>query len=143
MSEIQISASEFMTTRDVDITLMGDDGKEFVHTFTVQKGAGADLDISILSSKLSKAGQELINLRSRLLKTQKDGDEAATEALMGDVNAKMEELGDIQTRLTQRYMRMFNDHEDGSKTALLFDLVGTDGIMKMIERIFANGTSSK
>lgn len=131
LEAVSISTSKYITSVKAKI----DD-----HVYTVRKmGAGTQLDLSREISNLMRMRTELMNLEARMKKTESE--EEADKMLQENMD-KMEAFGKVAQRIEAIFIDLFDDGEDGKKSAKLVHALGIDNIQKVYAEIFdkAEGT---
>lgn len=131
LEAVSISTSKYITSVKAKI----DD-----HVFTVRKmGAGTQLDLSREISNLMKMRTDLMNLEAKMKKTESE--EEADKMLQENMD-KMEAFGKVSQRIEAIFIDLFDDGEDGKKSAKLVHALGIDNIQKVYAEIFdkAEGT---
>lgn len=132
LEAISISTSKYITSVKAKI----DD-----HVFTVRKmGAGTQLDLSREISNLMKMRTDLMNLEAKMKKTESE--EEADKMLQENMD-KMEAFGKVTQRIEAIFIDLFDDGEDGKRSAKLVHALGIDNIQKVYAEIFdkAEGTN--
>lgn len=131
LEAVSISTSKYITSVKAKI----DD-----HVYTVRKmGAGTQLDLSREISNLMKMRTDLMNLQAKMKKTESE--EEADKMLQENMD-KMEAFGKVTQRIEAIFIDLFDDGEDGKKSAKLVHALGIDNIQKVYAEIFdkAEGT---
>lgn len=111
------------------------------HIYTVRKmGAGTQLDLSREISNLMKMRTDLMNLQAKMKKTESE--EEADKMLQENMD-KMEAFGKVTQRIEAIFIDLFDDGEDGKKSAKLVHALGIDNVQKVYAEIFdkAEGTN--
>lgn len=132
LEAVSISTSKYITSVKAKI----DD-----HVYTVRKmGAGTQLDLSREISNLMKMRTELLNLEAKMKKTESE--EEADKMLQENMD-KMEAFDKVVKRIEAIFIDLFDDGEDGKKSAKLVHALGIDNIQKVYGEIFdkAEGTN--
>lgn len=132
LEAVSISTSKYITSVKAKI----DD-----HVYTVRKmGAGTQLDLSREISNLMKMRTDLMNLEAKMKKTESE--EEADKMLQENMD-KMEAFGKVTQRIEAIFIDLFDDGEDGKKSAKLVHALGIDNIQKVYAEIFdkAEGTN--
>lgn len=125
LEAVSISTSKYITSVKAKI----DD-----HVFTVRKmGAGTQLDLSREISNLMKMRTELMNLEAKMKKTESE--EEADKMLQDNID-KMEAFGKVTQRIEAIFIDLFDDGEDGKKSAKLVHALGIDNIQRVYAEIF-------
>lgn len=131
LETVSISTSKYITSVKAKI----DD-----HVYTVRKmGAGTQLDLSREISNLMKMRTDLMNLEAKMKKTESE--EEADKMLQENMD-KMEAFAKVTQRIEAIFIDLFDDGEDGKKSAKLVHALGIDNIQKVYAEIFdkAEGT---
>lgn len=131
LEAVSISTSKYITSVKAKI----DD-----HVYAVRKmGAGTQLDLSREISNLMKMRTDLMNLQAKMKKTESE--EEADKMLQENMD-KMEAFGKVTQRIEAIFIDLFDDGEDGKKSAKLVHALGIDNIQKVYAEIFdkAEGT---
>lgn len=131
LEAVSISTSKYITSVKAKI----DD-----HVYTVRKmGAGTQLDLSREISNLMKMRTDLMNLEAKMKKTESE--EEADKMLQENMD-KMEAFGKVTQRIEAIFIDLFDDGEDGKRSAKLVHALGIDNIQKVYAEIFdkAEGT---
>ena len=132
LEAVSISTSKYITSVKAKI----DD-----HVYTVRKmGAGTQLDLSREISNLMKMRTDLMNLEAKMKKTASE--EEADKMLQENMD-KMEAFGKVTQRIEAIFIDLFDDGEDGKRSAKLVHALGIDNIQKVYAEIFdkAEGTN--
>ena len=132
LETVSISTSKYITSVKAKI----DD-----HVYTVRKmGAGTQLDLSREISNLMKMRTDLMNLEAKMKKTESE--EEADKMLQENMD-KMEAFGKVTQRIEAIFIDLFDDGEDGKKSAKLVHALGIDNIQRVYAEIFdkAEGTN--
>lgn len=132
LEAVSISTSKYITSVKAKI----DD-----HVYTVRKmGAGTQLDLSREISNLMKMRTDLMNLEAKMKKTESE--EEADKMLQENMD-KMEAFGKVTQRIEAIFIDLFDDGEDGKRSAKLVHALGIDNIQKVYAEIFdkAEGTN--
>lgn len=132
LEAVSISTSKYITSVKAKI----DD-----HVYTVRKmGAGTQLDLSREISNLIKMRTDLMNLEAKMKKTES---EEEADKMLQDNMDKMEAFGKVTQRIESIFIDLFDDGEDGKKSAKLVHALGIDNIQKVYAEIFdkAEGTN--
>ena len=125
LETVSISTSKYITSVKAKI----DD-----HVYTVRKmGAGTQLDLSREISNLMKMRTDLMNLEAKMKKTESE--EEADKMLQENMD-KMEAFGKVTQRIEAIFIDLFDDGEDGKKSAKLVHALGIDNIQKVYAEIF-------
>lgn len=125
LETVSISTSKYITSVKAKI----DD-----HVYTVRKmGAGTQLDLSREISNLMKMRTDLMNLEAKMKKTESE--EEADKMLQENMD-KMEDFGKVTQRIEAIFIDLFDDGEDGKKSAKLVHALGIDNIQKVYAEIF-------
>ena len=125
LETVSISTSKYITSVKAKI-----DG----HVYTVRKmGAGTQLDLSREISNLMKMRTDLMNLEAKMKKTESE--EEADKMLQENMD-KMEDFGKVTQRIEAIFIDLFDDGEDGKKSAKLVHALGIDNIQKVYAEIF-------
>ena len=125
LETVSISTSKYITSVKAKI----DD-----HVYTVRKmGAGTQLDLSREISNLMKMRTDLMNLQAKMKKTESE--EEADKMLQENMD-KMEAFGKVTQRIEAIFIDLFDDGEDGKKTAKLVHALGIDNIQRVYAEIF-------
>lgn len=125
LEAVSISTSKYITSVKAKI----DD-----HVYTVRKmGAGTQLDLSREISNLMKMRTDLMNLEAKMKKTESE--EEADKMLQENMD-KMEAFGKVTQRIEAIFIDLFDDGEDGKKSAKLVHALGIDNIQKVYAEIF-------
>lgn len=131
LEAVSISTSKYITSVKAKI----DD-----HVYTVRKmGAGTQLDLSREISNLMKMRTDLMNLEAKMKKTESE--EEADKMLQENMD-KMEAFAKVTQRIEAIFIDLFDDGEDGKKSAKLVHALGIDNIQRVYAEIFdkAEGT---
>lgn len=124
MSTISISTKSFIKTVQAKI----DD-----HVYTVRKmGAGEELDLSRELGTLSKFKSKVLNLQGKM---EAEKDEEKQVKLMTEFQKLMADFSVVNARIEEAYIRLFDDHEDGSKSRNLVHTLGLANIQKVYSQI--------
>ena len=132
LEAVSISTSKYITSVKAKI----DD-----HVYTVRKmGAGTQLDLSREISNLMKMRTDLMNLQAKMKKTESE--EEADKMLQENMD-KMEAFGKVTQRIEAIFIDLFDDGEDGKRSAKLVHALGIDNIQRVYAEIFdkAEGTN--
>ena len=132
LETVSVSTSKYITSVKAKI----DD-----HVYTVRKmGAGTQLDLSREISNLMKMRTDLMNLEAKMKKTESE--EEADKMLQENMD-KMEAFGKVTQRIEAIFIDLFDDGEDGKKSAKLVHALGIDNIQRVYAEIFdkAEGTN--
>lgn len=125
LETVSISTSKYITSVKAKIDN---------HVYTVRKmGAGTQLDLSREISNLMKMRTELMNLEAKMKKTESE--EEADKMLQENMD-KMEDFGKVSQRIEAIFIDLFDDGEDGKKSAKLVHALGIDNIQKVYAEIF-------
>lgn len=125
LETVSISTSKYITSVKAKI----DD-----HVYTVRKmGAGTQLDLSREISNLMKMRTDLMNLQAKMKKTESE--EEADKMLQENMD-KMEAFGKVTQRIEAIFIDLFDDGEDGKRSAKLVHALGIDNIQKVYAEIF-------
>ena len=125
LETVSISTSKYITSVKAKI----DD-----HVYTVRKmGAGTQLDLSREISNLMKMRTDLMNLEAKMKKTESE--EEADKMLQENMD-KMEAFGKVTQRIEAIFIDLFDDGEDGKKSAKLVHALGIDNIQRVYAEIF-------
>lgn len=125
LEAVSISTSKYITSVKAKI----DD-----HVYTVRKmGAGTQLDLSREISNLMKMRTELMNLEAKMKKT---ASEEEADKMLQDNMDKMEAFGKVTQRIEAIFIDLFDDGEDGKKSAKLVHALGIDNIQRVYAEIF-------
>lgn len=125
LETVSISTSKYITSVKAKI----DD-----HVYTVRKmGAGTQLDLSREISNLMKMRTDLMNLEAKMKKTESE--EEADKMLQENMD-KMEAFGKVTQRIEAIFIDLFDDGEDGKRSAKLVHALGIDNIQKVYAEIF-------
>lgn len=125
LEAVSISTSKYITSVKAKI----DD-----HVYTVRKmGAGTQLDLSREISNLMKMRTDLMNLEAKMKKT---ASEEEADKMLQDNMDKMEAFGKVTQRIESIFIDLFDDGEDGKKSAKLVHALGIDNIQKVYAEIF-------
>lgn len=125
LEAVSISTSKYITSVKAKI----DD-----HVYTVRKmGAGTQLDLSREISNLMKMRTDLMNLQAKMEKTESE--EEADKMLQENMD-KMEAFGKVTQRIEAIFIDLFDDGEDGKKSAKLVHALGIDNIQRVYAEIF-------
>ena len=125
LEAVSISTSKYITSVKAKI----DD-----HVYTVRKmGAGTQLDLSREISNLMKMRTDLMNLEAKMKKTESE--EEADKMLQENMD-KMEAFGKVTQRIEAIFIDLFDDGEDGKRSAKLVHALGIDNIQKVYAEIF-------
>lgn len=131
LEAVSISTSKYITSVKAKIDN---------HVYTVRKmGAGTQLDLSREISSLMKMRTDLMNLQAKMKKTESE--EEADKMLQENMD-KMEAFAKVTQRTEAIFIDLFDDGEDGKKSAKLVHALGIDNIQKVYAEIFdkAEGT---
>lgn len=125
MSEaISISTSKYIKTIVVKID---------EHTYRVRKiGAGEQLDLSTLASEAQKMQILILNLRGRYERAESD--ERKSE-LISQILEAMKPLSEIQHKLEDIYIGLFDDGEGGQYSKNLVKALGIEKVQEMYQDI--------
>lgn len=132
LEAVSISTSKYITSVKAKI----DD-----HVYTVRKmGAGTQLDLSREISNLMKMRTDLMNLQAKMKKTESE--EEADKMLQENMD-KMEAFGKVTQRIEAIFIDLFDDGEDGKRSAKLVHTLGIDNIQRVYAEILdkAEGTN--
>lgn len=125
LEAISISTSKYITSVKAKI----DD-----HVYTVRKmGAGTQLDLSREISNLMKMRTDLMNLEAKMKKTESE--EEADKMLQENMD-KMEAFGKVTQRIEAIFIDLFDDGEDGKRSAKLVHALGIDNVQRVYAEIF-------
>lgn len=125
LEAVSISTSKYITSVKAKI----DD-----HVYTVRKmGAGTQLDLSREISNLMKMRTDLMNLEAKMKKTESE--EEADKLLQENMD-KMEAFGKVTQRIEAIFIDLFDDGEDGKRSAKLVHALGIDNIQRVYAEIF-------
>lgn len=125
LEAVSISTSKYITSVKAKI----DD-----HVYIVRKmGAGTQLDLSREISNLMKMRTDLMNLQAKMKKTESE--EEADKMLQENMD-KMEAFGKVTQRIEAIFIDLFDDGEDGKKSAKLVHALGIDNIQRVYAEIF-------
>lgn len=125
LEAVSISTSKFITTVKANI-----DG----HDYNVRKmGAGTQLDMSREISNLMKMRTELLNLEGKIKKAET---EEEADKMLQENMGKMESFNKIVNRIEAIFIDLFDDGEDGKRSAKLVHALGIDNIQKVYTEIF-------
>lgn len=125
LEAVSISTSKYITSVKAKI----DD-----HVYTVRKmGAGTQLDLSREISNLMKMRTDLMNLQAKMKKTESE--EEADKMLQENMD-KMEAFGKVTQRIEAIFIDLFDDGEDGKRSAKLVHALGIDNIQRVYAEIF-------
>lgn len=125
LEAVSISTSKYITSVKAKI----DD-----HVYTVRKmGAGTQLDLSREISNLMKMRTDLMNLEAKMKKTESE--EEADKMLQENMD-KMEAFGKVSQRIEAIFIDLFDDGEDGKRSAKLVHALGIDNIQRVYAEIF-------
>ena len=125
LETVSISTSKYITSVKAKIDN---------HVYTVRKmGAGTQLDLSREISNLMKMRTDLMNLQAKMKKTESE--EEADKMLQENMD-KMEDFGKVTQRIEAIFIDLFDDGEDGKKSAKLVHALGIDNIQKVYAEIF-------
>ena len=127
MSEITISTSSLRRTRQARI-----DGALYE---VRELGAGDQLDISQISSKLSKESREMMNLKAKADVVSQDDDKAQAD-LLDEMNIAMDRVSKLQAELEKCYVKLFVAKDDKGDAKELVHSVGIDGVSKLLKQVF-------
>lgn len=124
LETVSISTSKYITSVKAKI----DD-----HVYTVRKmGAGTQLDLSREISNLMKMRTDLMNLQAKMEKTESE--EEADKMLQENMD-KMEAFGKVSQRIEAIFIDLFDDGEDGKRSAKLVHALGIDNIQRVYAEI--------
>lgn len=102
--------------------------------YTIRRmGAGDELDIAAISSKVLRL-QEQIELLRDGIKNAKD--EEATLKVVAENSDAMEKLAEEQAKLEKVYASLFDDGGDGRKSLALVHKLGHEGVKNLLDDIF-------
>lgn len=125
LEAVSISTSKYITSVKAKIDN---------HVFTVRKmGAGTQLDLSREISNLMRMRTDLMNLEAKMKKTESE--EEADKMLQENMD-KMEAFGKVAQRIEAIFIDLFDDGEDGKKSAKLVHALGIDNVQKVYAEIF-------
>lgn len=125
LEAVSISTSKYITSVKAKI----DD-----HVYTVRKmGAGTQLDLSREISNLMKMRTDLMNLEAKMKKTES---EEEADKMLQENMGKMEAFGKVAQRIESIFIDLFDDGEDGKKSAKLVHALGIDNVQKVYAEIF-------
>lgn len=125
LETVSISTSKYITSVKAKIDN---------HVYTVRKmGAGTQLDLSRELSNLMKMRTDLMNLEAKMKKAESE--EEADKMLQENMD-KMEAFGKVAQRIESIFIDLFDDGEDGKKSAKLVHALGIDNIQKVYAEIF-------
>lgn len=121
---ISISTSKYIKTIIVKID---------EHTYRVRKiGAGEQLDMSALATEAQKIQVDILNLRG---KYEKATDDVEKSKLISEIMATMKPLSEIQHKLEEIYIGLFDDGEGGKYTKNLVKSLGIEKIQEVYKDI--------
>lgn len=121
---ISISTSKYIKTIIVKID---------EHTYRVRKiGAGEQLDMSALATEAQKIQVDILNLRGKYEKATDDVDKSK---LISEIMATMKPLSEIQHKLEEIYIGLFDDGEGGKYTKNLVKSLGIEKIQEVYRDI--------
>lgn len=121
---ISISTSKYIKTIIVKID---------EHTYRVRKiGAGEQLDMSALATEAQKIQVDILNLRG---KYEKATDDVEKSKLISEIMATMKPLSEIQHKLEELYIGLFDDGESGKYTKNLVKSLGIEKIQEVYKDI--------
>lgn len=121
---ISISTSKYIKTIIVKID---------EHTYRVRKiGAGEQLDMSALATEAQKIQVDILNLRG---KYEKATDDVEKSKLISEIMATMKPLSEIQHKLEELYIGLFDDGEGGKYTKNLVKSLGIEKIQEVYKDI--------
>lgn len=125
MSEaISISTSKYIKTIVVKID---------EHTYRVRKiGAGEQLDLSALATEAQRAQVDILNLRGRY---EKEQDSEKKSELVSEIMEAMKPLSEIQHKLEDIYIGLFDDGEGGKYAKNLVKALGIEKVQEMYQDI--------
>ena len=125
LESVSISTSKYITTVKANI-----DG----HDYIVRKmGAGTQLDMSREISNLMKMRTELLNLEGKIKKAKTDEE---ADKMLADNMGKMESFNKIVNRIEAIFIDLFDDGEDGKRSAKLIHALGIENTQKVYNEIF-------
>lgn len=125
LEAVSISTSKYITSVKAKIDN---------HVYTVRKmGAGTQLDLSREISNLMKMRTDLMNLEAKMKKTESE--EEADKMLQENMD-KMEAFAKVTQRIESIFIDLFDDGEDGKKSAKLVHALGIDNVQKVYAEIF-------
>lgn len=125
MSEaISISTSKYIKTIIVKI----DDRK-----YRVRKiGAGEQLDLSALATEAQRVQVDILNLRG---KYEAEQDENKKAELISEITETLKPLSEIQHKLEDIYIGLFDDGEGGKYSKMLVKSLGIEKVQEMYQDI--------
>lgn len=124
MSIISISTRNFIKTIDAKI-----DG----HGYTIRKmGAGEELDLSRELSTLTTFKSKILNIQGKI---EAEKDEEKQAKLMAEFQKIMADFSVVNDRIEEAYIRLFDDHEDGSRARNLIHSLGIGNTQKVYAQI--------
>lgn len=125
LEAVSISTSKYITSVKAKI----DD-----HVYTVRKmGAGTQLDLSREISNLMRMRTDLMNLQAKMEKTES---EEEADKMLQDNMDKMEAFGKVTQRIEAIFIDLFDDGEDGKRSAKLVHALGIDNVQRVYAEIF-------
>jgi len=121
---ISISTSKYIKT----ITVKIDD-----RVYRVRKiGAGEQLDMSALATEAQKVQLQVFNLRGRYEKAESDEEKSA---LISEIMEAMKPLSEIQHKLEDIYIGLFDDGEGGKYSKNLVKALGIEKAQEVYQDI--------
>lgn len=124
MSTISISTRNFIKTINAKI-----DG----HGYTIRKmGAGEELDLSRELSTLTTFKSKILNIQGKI---EAEKDEEKQAKLMAEFQKIMADFSVVNDRIEEAYIRLFDDHEDGSRARNLIHSLGIGNTQKVYAQI--------
>lgn len=121
---ISISTSKYIKTIIVKID---------EHTYRVRKiGAGEQLDLSSLATEAQRIQIEILNARGKYEKEQDDEKKAK---IVTEIVETMKPLSEIQHKLENIYIGLFDDGEGGKYSKNLIKSLGIEKAQEMYQDI--------
>jgi hypothetical protein len=123
---ISISTSKYIKTINVKIV---EDGR----VYRVRKiGAGEQLDMSALATEAQKVQLQVFNLRGRYEKAESEEEKSA---LISEIMETMKPLSEIQHKLEDIYIGLFDDGEGGKYSKNLVKALGIEKVQEVYQDI--------
>ena len=121
---ISISTSKYIKTIVVKID---------EHIYRVRKiGAGEQLDLSSLATEAQRVQVDILNLRGKYEKAEDDEEKSK---LVSRIIEAMKPLADIQHKLEEIYIGLFDDGEGGKYSKNLVKSLGIEKVQEMYQDI--------
>lgn len=124
---ISISTSKYIKTIVVKID---------EHTYRVRKiGAGEQLDLSSLATEAQRVQIDILNLRGKY-EAEKDDEKKAK--LVTEIVETMKPLSEIQHKLEDVYIGLFDDGEGGKFSTQLVKSLSIEKVQEMYQDIMSH-----